>query len=385
MTVSQRWSPPAARAAARLPRAAGGRRRAAVRRRRRGHLRGARRAGRGVRLPARPVPHRCAASSTAATSAGRTRSARRPAPRRASASARCPAGCCPPGWSTRCGPATWSRCCRRRARSPPTSASAGHHVLIAAGSGITPVLSIAASLLREPAAHASRVLYGNRRSGTVMFADELADLKDAHPARLELVHVLSREPREAELFSGRLDAARLTHAAAAADRRRRRRPLVAVRPVRDGHRRARGARRARRAARAGPPGAVLRRRGAAGAGAPRDAADGRRARPARSRSCSTAGPRPWSSRRDVPVLDAAQRVRPDLPFACKGGVCGTCRARLVDGRGHDAAQLRPRAGRARRRFRPHLPVDPRHRRDHRRLRRWLSAPRRRSSASSGRT
>jgi ring-1,2-phenylacetyl-CoA epoxidase subunit PaaE len=33
----------------------------------------------------------------------------------------------------------------------------------------------------------------------------------------------------------------------------------------------------------------------------------------------------------VPLLDGAQRVRPDLPFACKGGVCGTCRARLVTG------------------------------------------------------
>jgi len=35
--------------------------------------------------------------------------------------------------------------------------------------------------------------------------------------------------------------------------------------------------------------------------------------------------------RDTPILDGAQRVRPDLPFACKGGVCGTCRARLVEG------------------------------------------------------
>jgi ring-1,2-phenylacetyl-CoA epoxidase subunit PaaE len=42
---------------------------------------------------------------------------------------------------------------------------------------------------------------------------------------------------------------------------------------------------------------------------------------------STKATIPW----DTPVLDAAQRVRPDLPFACKGGVCGTCRARLVSG------------------------------------------------------
>ena len=90
----------------------------------------------------------------------------------------------------------------------PGPHTAGHHVLIAAGSGITPVLSIAATVLRDPAATAA-VFYGNRHAGTVMFADELADLKDRYPARLELVHVLSREPREAELLSGRLDAAKL--------------------------------------------------------------------------------------------------------------------------------------------------------------------------------
>ena len=53
------------------------------------------------------------------------------------------------------------------------------------------------------------VLYGNRYARSVMFAEELADLKDRYPARLQLVHVLSREPQEAELLSGRLDAERL--------------------------------------------------------------------------------------------------------------------------------------------------------------------------------
>jgi len=86
----------------------------------------------------------------------------------------------------------------------------GHHVLIAAGSGITPMMSIAASILAADAASTVTLLYGNRRSDTVMFADEVADLKDAYPARMRIVHVLSREPQEVELFSGRLDAARLT-------------------------------------------------------------------------------------------------------------------------------------------------------------------------------
>ena len=82
------------------------------------------------------------------------------------------------------------------------------HVLIAAGSGITPVLSITASALAHPGAQVS-VLYGNRRAGSVMFADDIADLKDRYPSRLQLVHLLSREAVEVELFSGRLDADRL--------------------------------------------------------------------------------------------------------------------------------------------------------------------------------
>ncbi len=65
----------------------------------------------------------------------------------------------------------------------------GRHVLIAAGSGITPVLSIAASALADAQSEAT-LLYGNRRADTVMFADEIADLKDSYPARLQLAHVL---------------------------------------------------------------------------------------------------------------------------------------------------------------------------------------------------
>ena len=90
----------------------------------------------------------------------------------------------------------------------PEPGQADHHVLVAAGSGITPVLSIASSLLATSDATVT-LLYGNRRADTVMFADELADLKDEYPCRLHLVHVLSRESREPELFSGRLDQDKL--------------------------------------------------------------------------------------------------------------------------------------------------------------------------------
>ena len=55
---------------------------------------------------------------------------------------------------------------------------------------------------------------------------------------------------------------------------------------------------------------------------------------------STTTPMP----RNQTILDSAQETRTDLPFACKGGVCGTCRAKLCDGRGGHGAQLRPGGG-----------------------------------------
>ena len=210
----------------------------------------------------------------------------------------------------------------------PDVAVAGRHVMLVAGSGITPALSIASSVLSNPGSRVT-VIYGNRRTDTVMFVDELADLKDRHPARVEVVHVLSREPREPELLSGRLDAAKLRTLLPAhvpvgdvdhwwlcgpygmvvdaqqvldeldvpADRVHR--ELFYVEDT-------------------APPPVEHAEPGI-------DAAtsdvtivlDGRRT--------TVALPS------DVSILDGAQRVRPDLPFACKGGVCGTCRARVVAG------------------------------------------------------
>ena len=215
-------------------------------------------------------------------------------------------------------------------RFTPDLSGAGRHVLVAAGSGITPVLSIAASLLGRTDSPVT-LLYGNRRSDTVMFADELADLKDAYPARFELVHVLSREPREAELFSGRLDAARLRGLLEA---------LVEVPAVdhwwlcgpygmvRDADEVLGGL---------GVPGERVHHELFYVEEAPPEPA--RHAEPGAGGSgevCEVTvvlDGRSTTLRlpRDVPILDAAQRVRSDLPFACKGGVCGTCRAKVTAG------------------------------------------------------
>jgi len=204
----------------------------------------------------------------------------------------------------------------------------GDHVFVVAGSGITPALSLASTVLADGRSTVT-LLYGNRRTDTVMFADELADLKDRHGPRLTLVHVLSREPRDAEVTSGRLDEARLRRLVGA---------LIDVPAV--GHWWL-----------CGPHGLVTDARALlAELGVPRERVhqelfyvDDVPPEPVRGDAATVTGP---SSQvtvvldgrtttlalpRGVPVLDSAQKVRGDLPFACKGGVCGTCRARVTDG------------------------------------------------------
>jgi ring-1,2-phenylacetyl-CoA epoxidase subunit PaaE len=90
----------------------------------------------------------------------------------------------------------------------PDADAKHRYVAIAAGSGITPVLSIITTLLEEEPASEVTLVYANRTHRTVMFLDEVHDLKDRHPDRFRLLHVLSREEQDAELLSGRLDARR---------------------------------------------------------------------------------------------------------------------------------------------------------------------------------
>jgi ring-1,2-phenylacetyl-CoA epoxidase subunit PaaE len=212
----------------------------------------------------------------------------------------------------------------------PDLTAPGQHVLIAAGSGITPMMSIAASVLATDDKSTVTLLYGNRRSDTVMFADEVADFKDAYPARMRIIHVLSREAQEVELFSGRLDRERLTELlpvtvdVASADHWWLCGPFGMVTDAIDvltglgvdTHRIHRelfwvGDE---------PPAEATHDESPPGNGASVTVIlDGR------------------SSTLTLPagttILDGAQKVRPDLPFACKGGVCGTCRAKITSGEG----------------------------------------------------
>jgi ring-1,2-phenylacetyl-CoA epoxidase subunit PaaE len=211
------------------------------------------------------------------------------------------------------------------------AAQAKHYCAIAAGSGITPVLSIVASVLEVEPDSSVTLIYGNRTTRSVMFLDELADLKDRYPTRFQLINVLSREQQDVELFHGRIDAVKLTRLmdtlvpADSVDEWFLCGPFAMVEQARD-----------TLLAAGVPAGRVHMELFHVEGEAPRAA--GADADPGRDEGSSsvTITLDGRATTFDVPrggtrILDAALAVRGDAPYACKGGVCGTCRAKLVSG------------------------------------------------------
>ncbi|MER7916635.1 MULTISPECIES: 2Fe-2S iron-sulfur cluster-binding protein [unclassified Streptomyces] len=201
----------------------------------------------------------------------------------------------------------------------------GLYAAIVGGSGITPVLSIVSTLLaREPAARFC-LIRGDRTAASTMFLEEVADLKDRYPERLQLVTVLSREEQQAGLPSGRLDQGRLTALLPALLPPERVAGWFLCGPYglvqgAEGALRELGVDRARIHQEifhvdAGPT--------AAGS------VPGAAHSTVTARLDGRGGT--WPVREGESLLETVLRNRPDAPYACKGGVCGTCRAFLVSG------------------------------------------------------
>jgi ring-1,2-phenylacetyl-CoA epoxidase subunit PaaE len=216
-------------------------------------------------------------------------------------------------------------------RFTPRLPGARHRVGFAAGSGITPVLSIMASTLADEPASRFTLVYCNQRTSTIMFNEALQDLKDRYPARVTLLHLLSRQPQEVALLHGRLDEAKLRELLAT---------LVPPASIDE-------------AFVCGPEGVIeAAERALLAAGVPAERIHAERfavpgSAPA-PRPARTAGePVVHDHQLDVVldgkthhlfmaagdrVLDAALDAGLDLPYSCKGGVCCTCRARVLEGR-----------------------------------------------------
>lgn len=209
----------------------------------------------------------------------------------------------------------------------PRPTATGSYVFLAAGSGITPVLSMLTAILEQEPASTCTLVYGNRTVSSIMFLEDLEALKDRFPSRFQLIHTLSRERSDVPLFDGRIDAAKLRYLAAT---------LVPVATVDAWFL-------------CGPLGmveeatATLAELGVDPARVhselffdqrieaipepPADAAglvemavtlDGRTS----VVRVDPAGPS---------LLDYARSVRPEVPFACKGGMCASCKCLVTTG------------------------------------------------------
>ncbi|TYR32332.1 phenylacetate-CoA oxygenase/reductase subunit PaaK [Mesorhizobium microcysteis] len=207
------------------------------------------------------------------------------------------------------------------------------YVLVAAGSGITPMLSIAKTVLGHEADSTITLVYGNRSTDTIMFREELEDLKDRYMRRFSLIHMLSREAQDVELLNGRIDGPRIGELS--------RRGLIDL---------------------AGADGVFL-----CGPGemiddvsaslrtlgveedrirferfTPSGDAPKPRPRSAEAQQAAEAGVQievvldgvrrafPMGEA-DATVLDAAHRAGLEIPYSCAGGMCCTCRCRVAEG------------------------------------------------------
>ena len=207
------------------------------------------------------------------------------------------------------------------------------YILIAAGSGITPMLSIAKTVLSHEPDSTITLIYGNRSTDTIMFREELEDLKDRHMRRFSLVHLLSREAQDAELLNGRIDGARIAELArrglvdpASADGIFLCGPGEMIDDVSNALKDAGVDGDRIRFERFTPSGEAPRRRPpsvraqeAAGEGVEIEVViDGVRRRFAMGEA-------------DATVLDAAHRAGLEIPYSCAGGMCCTCRCLVAEG------------------------------------------------------
>ena len=215
-----------------------------------------------------------------------------------------------------------------RFHTPLDPAQARHYVAFAAGSGITPIMSLIKTTLKTEPNSRFTLVYGNRRQSSVIFAEALEDLKDRYLTRFTLYHVFSREEQEVPLFNGRLDQERV---AAFLD------TLLPVDTI--------------DAAFICGPGAMIDDVEAgllAGGLTPErihlerfgvpDSAPSHHPEPGDAPAATIMviadGLRREMEFRpeDPSILDVALRAGMDLPYSCKGGVCCTCRAKVLEGK-----------------------------------------------------
>jgi len=201
-----------------------------------------------------------------------------------------------------------------------------HYIAIAAGSGITPILAMISTALKNEPDSRFTLIYGNRDGRSIMFLDELDALKNTYPDRFVMFNILSRESHAIELFEGRIDEDKLVRLFTT---------VVDAGTATDWYL-------------CGPSGMVRAAQSVLTAGGvPEDKihdelffagdddsfvpvtddAVGSEVRFTLNGRTSTVVVDPQGA----PILDHALAVRPDAPFSCRSGACASCRAKVTSG------------------------------------------------------
>lgn len=212
--------------------------------------------------------------------------------------------------------------------TPLDASNRKHYLGFAAGSGITPILSILKSTLASEPNSEFTLVYGNKNVASIMFRETILGLKNKYPERFQFLNVLSREESEAEILNGRIDAEKVIMLAE---------KVLDVKSVAEaficGPQEMTEAVRDTLVEKGMSSSNVHFELFGVAATAKAEVKKGEDAGPVRHVSVIVDG---MQTNLDVAeggvnILDAALDAGADLPFACKGGVCCTCRAKVIEG------------------------------------------------------
>lgn len=209
-------------------------------------------------------------------------------------------------------------------------AQSKQYLAFAAGSGITPVLSLIKTTLATEPLSSFSLVYGNRSRGSIIFFEELEGLKNKYMERFTLLHVLSREKTDSPVSFGRINADKLTDLSKWVDYFRIDEFFIC-----------------------GPEEMIFTVKDyLTGTGIDKKrihfelfTSPGQKKSVTHSQQVMDNGPKSQVSiqldgrsfdfelslNSDTTILDAALKKGADLPYACKGGMCCTCKAKLLEG------------------------------------------------------
>ena len=210
--------------------------------------------------------------------------------------------------------------------------AARHYLGFAGGSGITPLLSIIKTVLAAEPGSSFTLVYANRQISTIMFREDLEDLKNRYLGRLSVLHVLEAEAQEIDLFTGRIDAAKCAALfktwidLASVDTTYICGPepmMLAIAGALKEHGLADGQIKFELFA-SGQPGRAKKRVASSAAVTSNSTTEATITLDGATRTFRM--PKEGTS-----LLDAALEANLDAPYACKAGVCSTCRAKVLEG------------------------------------------------------